>query len=89
MPRRCLKLLISTVSIFLPISAVNVLVSQEYKNMDMTRERNSPIFELRSMFLSSQMILSIVSAAMVWAILERISGMDPSSVTMAPKYLKL
>ena len=41
------------------------------------------------MFLSSQMILSFVSAAMVWAILERISGMDPSSVTMDPKYLKL
>ena len=52
----------------------------------MTKERNSLIFELRFMFLSSQMILSFVSAAMVWAILERISGMDPSSVTMAPKY---
>ena len=55
----------------------------------MTKERNSLISELRSMFLSSQMILSFVSAAMVWAILERISGMDPSSVTMAPNYLKL
>ena len=72
MPRRHLKLLISTVCIFLSISAVNVQVSQEYKNMDMTRERNSLIFELRSMFLSSLMILSFVSAAMVWAILERI-----------------
>ena len=61
----------------------------EYKNMDMTKERNSLIFEQRSMFLSSQMILSFVSAAMVWAILERTSRMDPSSVTMAPKYLKL
>ena len=37
----------------LSISAVNVQVSQEYKNMDMTKERNSLIFELRSMFLSS------------------------------------
>ena len=55
----------------------------------MTRERNSLIFELRSMILSYQMILSFVSAATVWAILERISDMDPSSVTMAPKYLKL
>ena len=89
MPRRRLKLLISTVCIFLSISVVNIQVSQEYKNMDMTRERNSLIFELRSMFLSSQMILSFVSAAIVWIILERISGMDPSSVTMAPKYLKL
>ena len=88
MPRRRLKPLISTVCIFLSISADNVQVSQEYKDMDMTRERNSLIFELRSMILSSQMILSFVSAAMVWAILEHISSMDPSSVTMAPKYLK-
>ena len=56
--------------------------------MDMTRERNSLIFELRSMFLLSQMILSFVSATMVWANLKRISGMDPSSVTMSPKYFE-
>ena len=62
---------------FLSIFAVNVQVSQEYENMDMTRERNSLIFELKSMILSSQMTLSFVSAAMVWAVLERISGMDP------------
>ena len=78
----------STVYIFLFISAVNVQVSQEYKNMDMTKERNCLIFELRSMFLSSQMILSFVSAAMDWAILECISGMYPLSVTIAPKHLK-
>ena len=78
MPRRRLKLLVSTVCIFLSNSAVNVQVSQEYKNMDMTKERNSLIFELRSMFLSSQMILSFVSTAMVLANLERISGMDVS-----------
>ena len=89
MPRRRLKLFISIVNIFLSISALNVQVSQECKIMDMTRERNGLIFELRSMFLSSQMILSFVSAAMVWAILERISGMDPSLVTMALKYSKL
>ena len=89
MPRRRLKLLISTVCIFLSISAVNVQVSQEYKNKDTTKECNSPIFELRPMFLSYQMILSFVSDAIIWAILERTSGMDPSSVTMAPKYLKL
>ena len=65
MPMRRLKLLISTVCIFLSISAVNVQVSQEYENMDMARERNNLIFELKSMFLSSQTILSFVSAAMV------------------------
>ena len=57
--------------------------------MDKTKERNSLIFELRSMILSCPMILSFVSASMVRAILERISGMDPSSVSMAPKYLTL
>ena len=41
------------------------------------------------MFLSSQMILSFISAAMAWAILEPISGMDPSPVTMAPKYMNI
>ena len=55
----------------------------------MTRERSSLTFKLRSMIMSSQMILSFVSAAMVWAILERISGLDPSLVTIAPNYLKL
>ena len=89
MPRRRLKHLISTVCIFLSISAVNLQVSQDYKNMDMTKKCNSLIFELRFMFLSSQMILSFVSAAMVWAILECISGIDSSSVTMTPKYLTL
>ena len=57
--------------------------------MDRTKERNSLIFELRAMFLSFQMVLSFASAAVVWAILERISGRDPLSVMMAPRYLKL
>ena len=70
MPRRRLKLLISTVCIFLSLSAVNVQVSQEYKDMDMTKEGNSLIFELRSMLFSSQMILSFVSAAMVWSVFQ-------------------
>ena len=61
MPRRCLKLLISTVCILLSISAVTVQVSQEYTKMDMTRERNSLIFELRSMFTELRNGLSCVS----------------------------
>ena len=89
MPRRRLKLLISTVCISFSTSAVKVQATRGYKNMDTTREQNSLIFELRSMILSFQMILSPVSAAMVWAILERTSGMDPSSATVAPKHLKL
>ena len=67
MPRRRLKLLISTVCIFFSISAANVQVSQEYTNIDMTRERNSLIVELRSMILSSQMILSFAQS---WSVFQ-------------------
>ena len=52
------------------MSAVIVHVSQAYKNMDMAREHNSLIFEVMAMFLSFQMTLSVVTAAVVWAILE-------------------
>ena len=39
--------------------------------------------------LSFQMVLSYVSAAVAWAILPRISGLDPSSAMIAHGYLKL
>ena len=55
----------------------------------MTRERISLIFELSIILLSFQMVLSFASAAVVWTILTRISGLDPSSVMIAPRYLKL
>ena len=35
------------------------------------------------------MVLNCVSAAVVWAIMARISGLDPSSEMIAPRYLKL
>ena len=59
------------------------------RNMNMTRERISLIFELSAIFLSFQMVLSLASAAVVWAILARISGLHPSSAMIAPGYLKL
>ena len=34
--------------------------------------------------MSLQMVLSLESAADAWAVLERISSLDPSSVTIAP-----
>ena len=74
--------------ILLSVSAVSVQDSQAYRNMDMTRERISQIFELSAIFLSFQMVLSWASAAVAWAILARISGLDPSSVMIAPRYLK-
>ena len=36
-----------------------------------------------------QMTFSLVTAAMVWAILESTSGLNPSSDTIAPRYFKL
>ena len=68
-----------------------VHVSHAYKNMDMARERNSLILEpeMMTMFLSFQMTFSLVTAAVVWAILDSTSGLDPSSDTIAPRYLKL
>ena len=40
------------------------------------------------MFLSLHMIFSLERGAVVWAILERISGFDPSLEKTAPRYLK-
>ena len=48
--------------------------------MDVTRERISRILELREMLLSIQTGFSLVNAAVVCAILESISGLEPSSV---------
>ena len=55
----------------------------------MTRERISFTFDPRDMLLSLQMGFSFVRAAVACAILERISGLEPSSETTAPRYLKL
>ena len=55
----------------------------------MTREHISFTFEPRDMLLSLQMGFSFVRAAVACAILERTSGLEPSSETTAPRYLKL
>ena len=44
--------------------------------------------EASEMFLPLHMIFSLETAAVVWAILERISGFDPSLEVIAPRYLK-
>ena len=79
----------SEACILFSVSAISVQDSQAYRNMDMTRERFSLIFELSAIFLSFQMVLSLASAAVAWAILARISGLDPSSAMIAPRYLNL
>ena len=54
----------------------------------MTRERISRILELREI-LSFETGFSLVNAAVVCAILENISGLEPSRVITEPMYLKL
>ena len=60
-----------------------------YRKMDVARECISPILELREMLLSFQTGFNLVNAAVIFAILESISGLEPSSVKTEPKYLKL
>ena len=48
--------------------------------MDVTGERISHIVEVREILLSIQTGLSLVNAAVVYAILESISGLEPSSI---------
>ena len=62
--------------------------SQAYRKIDVTRERISRILELGEMLMSFQTGFSFVNAAVVCAILESISGLEPPSVITEPKYLK-
>ena len=70
-------------------SAVRVHDSQAYRKMDVTRERISRILELREILLSFQNGFNLVNTAVVCAILESISSLEPSSDTTEPNYLKL
>ena len=63
--------------------------SHAHRKMDVTRERISRIFELREILVSIQTGFSLVNAAVVFAVLESISGLEPSSVITEPRYLKL
>ena len=63
--------------------------SQAHMKMDVTRKRISHILELREILLSFQTGFNLVNAAVVFAILESISGLKPSSVITEPRYLKL
>ena len=63
--------------------------SQAYRKMDMARDCISRILELKEILLSFQTAFNLVNAAVVSAVLESISGLEPSSVITEPKYLKL
>ena len=62
---------------------------QAYRKRNVTRERISRILELREILLSFQTGFSLVSVAVVCAILGNISGLEPSSVITEPRYVKL
>ena len=68
---------------------MRVLDSQAYRKMDVTREHISCIFELRAILLLFQTGFNLVNAAAACAILESISGFEPSSVITEPRHLKL
>ena len=55
----------------------------------MTRECISRILELKAILLSFQTDFNLVRASVVCAILESISGLEPSAVITELRYLKL
>ena len=55
----------------------------------MTREHISCILELREILLSSQTGFKLVNAAVVCAIMESMSGLEPLSAITEPSYLRL
>ena len=57
--------------------------------MDVTKERISRILELRDLLLSFQTGFILVNAAVVCAILESISGLEPSSGSVSYTHLTL
>ena len=70
-------------------SAVRVHDSKAYGKVDVTRERISCILELREILLSFKTGFNLVNAAVVYVILESISGLESSLVITEPRYLKL
>ena len=62
--------------------------SQAYRKIDVTRERISRILKMREILLSFQTGFKFANATVACAILESISGLEPSSVITEPRYLK-
>ena len=67
---------------------MRVYDSQAYRKMDVTREHISLILELREILLSFQTGFSLVNAAVFYAFLESISGLESSPVITEPRYWK-
>ena len=69
-------------------SAVRVPDSHVYREMDVTRQCTCCILGLREILLSLQTGFNFVSAAVVCAVLESVSGLETSSDTTEPRNLK-
>ena len=65
------------------------MIHKHHRKMDVSRERISRRLELREIFLSFQTGFNLVNAAVVCAVLESISGLEPSLVITERRYLKL
>ena len=61
--------------------------SQAYRKMDVTRKRICRILELKEILLSFKTGFNLVNAAVVCAILDSISGLEPSLVITEPRHL--
>ena len=59
--------------------------SQAYRKMDVTREHMSHILKLREILSSFQTGFNLVNGAVVCAVLESISGLEPSAVLLLAK----
>ena len=64
-------------------------MTQAYRKMGVTRERIKRVLELGEILLSLLIDFKLVNAAVVCAILDCISGLEPSSVITEPGYLNL
>ena len=80
---------ISNACVIFSSSVVNVRNSLVYRNMEVLRERISFKSNLRDVFLSLHIGFSFVRATVAYVLFERTSGFEPSSKTIAPKYLNL
>ena len=63
--------------------------SQTYRKINVVRERTIRTLELREMILSFKTGFNLVNAAVVCAIMETSSGLEPLADTTEPRYLKL
>ena len=70
-------------------SVVKVHDSQAYREIGVRSERINHIFELGEMLVSFKTGFNLVNAAVACAILESISGLESTSDTTEPRYLKL